>query len=79
VTADAISNAWLASGSSSASIGVMLVERVNNPRLRILPCRTELNPIPLWLSWRAQRNSRSVSDAMATLQLVLDELMSNDA
>jgi DNA-binding transcriptional LysR family regulator len=66
-------------GGGVATLPRLLVERAKNPRLRILRCRTELNPIPLWLSWRAQRNDRSVSDAMATLQLVLDELMPNEA
>lgn len=66
-------------GGGVATLPRLLVERANNPRLRILRCRAELNPIPLWLSWRAQRNSRSVSDAMATLLVVLDELTSNKA
>lgn len=66
-------------GGGVATLPRLLVERANNPRLLILRCRTELNPIPLWLSWRAQRNSRSVSDAMATLLVVLDELISNKA
>jgi DNA-binding transcriptional LysR family regulator len=62
-------------GCGVATLPRLLVERANNPRLRILRCSTELNPIPLWLSWRAQRNSRPVSDAMATL---LNELASID-
>lgn len=66
-------------GGGVATLPRLLVERANNPRLRILRCRAELKPIPLWLSWRAQRNSRSVSDAMATLLVVFDELMSNKA
>ena len=66
-------------GGGIATLPRLLVERANNPRLRILRCRTELNPIPLWLSWRAQRNSPSVSDATATMLVVLDELMSNKA
>jgi len=53
------------------------VERANNPRLRILRCSTELNPVPLWLSWRAQRNTRPVAEAMATLLVDLDELASS--
>jgi DNA-binding transcriptional LysR family regulator len=61
-------------GTGIATLPRLLVEQANNPRLRILRCRTELNPIPLWLSWRAQRNSSWVSGAMATLQDVLDEL-----
>jgi len=65
-------------GAGIATLPRLLVERANNPRLRILRCSTELNPIPLWLSWRAQRNSRSVSDAMASLLVFVEELMSNE-
>lgn len=60
-------------GAGVATLPRLLVERANNSRLRILRCSTELNPIPLWLSWRKQRNSRSVSVAMDLLQAVLDE------
>jgi DNA-binding transcriptional LysR family regulator len=66
-------------GGGVATLPRLLVERANNPRLRILRCRTELNPIPLWVSWRAQRNSSPVSDALTTLLVVLDGLASTDA
>jgi DNA-binding transcriptional LysR family regulator len=65
-------------GAGVATLPRLLVERANNPKLRILRCRTELNPIPLWLSWRAQRNSRSVSDAIDALLVVVDELRSSE-
>lgn len=42
-------------GAGVATLPRLLVERANNPRLRILRCRTELDPVPLWVSWRAQR------------------------
>lgn len=61
-------------GAGVATLPRSLVERAHNPRLRILRCRTELTPVPLWLSWRTQRNSRLVSDAMAKLLVDLDEL-----
>jgi DNA-binding transcriptional LysR family regulator len=63
-------------GAGVGTLPRLLVEREKNPRLRILPCSAELNPVPLWLSWRTQRN-KAVSDAMVTLLAVLDELTPN--
>ena len=39
-------------GGGVATLPRVLVERANNPRLRILRCSTQLEPLPLWLSWR---------------------------
>jgi DNA-binding transcriptional LysR family regulator len=65
-------------GPGVATLPRLLVERAINPKLRILRCTTELNPIPLWLSWRKKQRSRAVSDAMATLRAIVDELMPSD-
>jgi DNA-binding transcriptional LysR family regulator len=65
-------------GAGIATLPRLLVERANSPRLRILKCSTELKPVPLWLSWRAQRNSQSVSGAMASVLAFVDESMSKD-
>lgn len=65
---------------AGAGVGTLprsLVERERNPRLRILRCPVELSPVPLWLSWRAQRD-KSVSDAMTTLLAILEELTPNE-
>jgi DNA-binding transcriptional LysR family regulator len=64
-------------GAGIGTLPRLLVERANNPRLRVLRCRTELDPIPLWLSWRAQRSSPAVSDAMASLLGFAEELVSD--
>jgi len=64
-------------GAGVATLPRLLVERADNPRLRILRCRTELTPVPLWLSWRRQQDNRSVSNAMASLRGFVDELKSN--
>jgi DNA-binding transcriptional LysR family regulator len=61
-------------GAGVATLPRVLVERANNPRLRILRCRTELEPLPLWLSWRTQPSSRAVADAVAMLLASLGEL-----
>ena len=65
-------------GGGVATLPRLLVERANNPRLRILRCRTELNPIPLWVSWRTQRNNGPVSNALTTLLVVLDGLAATE-
>jgi DNA-binding transcriptional LysR family regulator len=61
-------------GGGVATLPRVLVERANNPRLRILRCPTELEPLPLWLSWRPQRNNRAVAEALAMLLAFLGEL-----
>jgi DNA-binding transcriptional LysR family regulator len=65
-------------GGGIATLPRLLVERANNPKLRILRCRTELQPIPLWVSWRAQRGRNPVADALTTLLVVLDGLASTE-
>jgi DNA-binding transcriptional LysR family regulator len=65
-------------GGGVATLPRGLVERANNPRLRILRCSTQLEPLPLWLSWRPQRNNRAVAEALAMLLAFLGELSPND-
>lgn len=61
-------------GGGVATLPRVLVERANNPGLRVLRCPTELEPLPLWLSWRRQPNTRSVADTIKLLLACLDEL-----
>lgn len=66
-------------GGGVATLPRVLVERANSPKLRILKCRTELEPLPLWLSWRPPRNSRSVANAIAMLLTFLDDFAPQQA
>lgn len=66
-------------GGGVATLPRVLVDRANNPRLRILRCPTQLEPLPLWLSWRPQRNNRTVADALAMLLTFLAELSPGEA
>jgi DNA-binding transcriptional LysR family regulator len=66
-------------GGGVATLPRALVERLNNPRLRVLKCRTEPEPLPLWLSWRPPRNSRSVAEAVEMLLIFVEELAPEQA
>ena len=61
-------------GAGVATLPRLLVERANNPRLRVLRCNAELRPVPLWLSSRADRSSRAVSAAKDSLFAVVNDL-----
>jgi DNA-binding transcriptional LysR family regulator len=54
-------------GGGVATLPRLLVEQRNNPRLRVLRCRTELRPVPLWLSWRGKHAHRQVPPVVLSL------------
>jgi DNA-binding transcriptional LysR family regulator len=66
-------------GCGVATLPRVLVDRASNPRLRVLRCPTQLEPLPLWLSWRPQRNNRAVAEALARLLAFLGELSVGEA
>ena len=66
-------------GGGVATLPRVLVDRANNPRLRILRCPTQLEPLPLWLSWRPQRNNRAAAEALAQLLAFLGDLGPGEA
>lgn len=60
-------------GAGVATLPRILIENSRCPHLRILRCRDELRPLPLWLSWRTPRAGRQLPDAVQSLLAFVEQ------
>jgi DNA-binding transcriptional LysR family regulator len=54
-------------GAGIATLPSMLVSQASKPKLRILPCRAELQVLPFWLSWRSRGDATELPPAVRSL------------
>jgi DNA-binding transcriptional LysR family regulator len=60
-------------GAGVATLPRILIEQSKSRPLRILRCRDELRPLPLWLSWRSKHSGRQLPDALQSLLAFVEQ------